>query len=144
MKIESPRFGTLEVDPSKIIEFPRGLLGFESCTRYTLLDPPNDDTKYFILQSIDDPELAFYVSDPDRLGFSYEISLSDEDSALIGLSNPQDAVVAVVLSKPDPNGPMSANLHAPLVVNLATRRGVQHVFTRLDYAVKPIDPPAGA
>ncbi len=50
MKIESPRFGTLEVDASKIIEFPRGLPGFESCRRFTLFDPPGNDPKYFILQ----------------------------------------------------------------------------------------------
>lgn len=135
MKIESPRFGTLEVDPSKIIEFPRGLPGFEACRRFTLLDPPGDDPKYFVLQSLDDAAVAFHIADPARFGFSYEISLSDEDAAEIGLASPADAVVAVILSKAESAMPVSANLNAPLVINFAARRGLQHVFARLDYAV---------
>ena len=134
MKIESPRFGTLEVDPSKIIEFPRGLLGFEDCRRYTLLEPPGDESKYFILQSLDDPALAFHVCDPSLFGFSYEISLSDDEAAEIQLADPAEAAVAVILSKPE-GAAMSANLQAPLIINMASRRGLQHVFARLDYAV---------
>jgi flagellar assembly factor FliW len=135
MKIESPRFGTLEVDPSKIIEFPRGLLGFEDCKRYTLLDPPEENPKYFILQSLDDPSVAFHVSNPARFGFTYEIALSDEDAAEIQLADPVEAAVAVILSKPHDSASISANLKAPLIINLASRRGIQHVFAQLDYAV---------
>jgi len=135
MKIESPRYGTLEVDPTTIIEFPRGLPGFENCRRFTLLEPSDDTPKFFVLQSLDDPAVAFHISDPALLGFSYEISLSDEVAAEIGLAKPEDAVVAVILFKPEGAAPLSANLNAPLVINLATRRGVQHVFARLEYPV---------
>lgn len=135
MKIESARFGTLEIDPSKIIEFPRGLPGFESCRRFALFDMEGEDSKYFILQSLDDTEIAFHISEPSRFGFSYEISLSDEDAAAIGLTDPADIVVVVILSKADDEAPVSANLNAPLVINLATRKGLQHVFARLDYKV---------
>jgi flagellar assembly factor FliW len=135
MKIDSPRFGTLEVDPSKIIEFPRGLLGFEDCKRYTLLEPQNEDAKYFILQSLDDPAVAFHVADPSLFGFTYEIALSDEDAAEIQLTDPSQAAVAVILSKPHDAARLSANLHAPLIINMTARRGLQHVFAQLDYAV---------
>lgn len=135
MKIESPRFGTLEVEPSKVIEFPRGLPGFESCHRFSLFHPEGEDPKYFILQSLDEPDVAFHIADPARFGFSYEIALSDEEAAELGLADPAAAVVAVILAKPETAAPLSANLNAPLVINLAARRGVQHVFARLDYAV---------
>lgn len=134
-RVDSPRFGTLEVEPGKIIEFPRGLPGFEACRRFSLFHPEGGEPKYFILQSIDDPEVAFHIADPARFGFSYEISLSDEDAALIGLADAAEAVVAVILTKPEASTPLSANLNAPLVINLASRRGLQHVFARLDYAV---------
>lgn len=135
MKIESSRFGTLDVEPSKIIEFPRGLPGFEHCRRFTLFHPEGEAPKYFILQSLDDPAVSFNVTDPARFGFSYEIALSDEEIAEIGLADPTDAIVVVMLTKPDVSSPLSANLQAPLIVNLVTRRGLQHVFARLDYAV---------
>ncbi len=135
MKIESPRFGTLEVEPSKVIEFPRGLPGFESCHRFSLFHPEGEDPKYFILQSLDDADVAFHIADPARFGFSYEIALSDDEAAEIGLADSDAAVVVVILSKTEPATPLSANLNAPLVINLAARRGLQHVFARLNYAV---------
>jgi flagellar assembly factor FliW len=135
MKIESPRFGTLEVDPAKTLEFPRGLLGFEDCKRYTLLEPQSEEAKYFILQSLDDPALAFHVADPSLFGFTYEISLSDEDAAEIQLADPAEAAVAVILSKPNDAARLSANLQAPLIINMTSRRGIQHVFAKLDYAL---------
>ena len=137
MKIESPRFGTLEVEPSKIIEFPNGLPGFEDCRRFTLFHPEGEDPKYFILQSLDDAALAFFLADPARFGFSYEISLSDEESKTLQLIDPAEMAVAVILTKPDDEGALSANLNAPLVLNLAAKRGIQHVFADLKYAIRP-------
>lgn len=136
--IDSPRFGTLEVSPERIIEFPVGLPGFEDSKRYSLFHPEGEEPKYFVLQSLDHPEVAFHVADPSRFGFTYEITLSDDESALIGVTNPADIVVAVMLLKEvrglgDPS--VRANLNAPLVINMATRKGLQHVFSRLDYQV---------
>ena len=137
MIIDSPPFRTLEVDPDKLIEFPRGLPGFEDLHRYTLLHPDDaaDDTpKYFVLQSLDDPAVAFHIADPSRFGFNYEISLSDEDAAMIKLADPAAAVVMVMLMNEGSEN-MRANLNAPLVINLDARLGVQHVFARLDCEV---------
>jgi flagellar assembly factor FliW len=145
MKIESPRFGTLEVEPSRIIEFPRGLVGLEECKRFSLFHPEGEKPSYFILQSLDDPALAFHIADPAQFGFAHEIILSDEEAADLLLSDSDrnvansvaHLVVVVMLSKDGPNQPMRANLNAPLVVNLDTRRGLQHVFARLDFNVAP-------
>lgn len=136
MKIDSPRFGTLEVEPSKVIEFPRGLPGFEHCRRFSLFHPEGEDPKYFILQSLDDADVAFHIADPARFGFSYEIALSDEEAAELQFSDPTSIVVTVMLSRSAPDTPLSANLNSPLVINLASRRGLQHVFAQLNYAVK--------
>lgn len=137
MHIDSPRFGALEVEPSKIIEFPRGLPGFEDLKRFTLLHPDeqaNALPSYFILQSVDDPAVAFHIADPARLGFNYEIALSDADAAMIRLTDPAAAAVVVMLVK-EGSDSVRANLNAPLVLNLDARLGVQHVFARLNYEV---------
>lgn len=147
MKIESPRFGTLEVEPSRIIEFPRGLIGFEECKRFSLFHPEGETPSYFILQSLDDPVLAFHIADPAPFGFGHEIILSDAEAADLGLGDNggcrvADAaaplVVMVMLSKDGPGQPVRANLVGPLVINLDTRRGLQHVFARLDFNVAPL------
>ncbi|MDP2810795.1 MAG: flagellar assembly protein FliW [Rhodocyclaceae bacterium] len=145
MKIETPRFGTLVVEPSRVIEFPRGLVGFEDCKRFSLFHPEGEKPSYFILQSLDDPALAFHIADPAQLGFGYEITLSDAEAADLALSEGERSVpaasaqraVVVILSKETPGQPVRANLHGPLIINLDTRRGLQHVFARLDYNVAP-------
>jgi len=146
MKIESPRFGTLVVEPSRIIEFPRGLVGLEDCKRFSLFHPEGEQTSHFILQSLDDPALAFHIADPAQLGFAYEIVLSDEEAADLAISGSERRVaesgevlaVVVILSKEDTDQPVRANLNGPLVINLDTRRGLQHVFVRLDYNLTPV------
>jgi len=132
MTIESPRFGRLTVSPEKIIDFPRGLPGFEDLHRFTLLHPKGETPKYFVLQSLDDAEIAFHITDPAPWGFSYQIKLSDEESDLLGEGDPGDFVVVVMLIKTE-HGHLRANLKAPLVINVKTRRGLQHIFSTLDY-----------
>ena len=139
--IESPRFGTLTVEPSRIIEFPVGMAGFEDCKRFTLFHPEDGDAdspRYFILQSLDDPNVAFHIADPGQMGFSFDVELSDEEIALLQLNDPADAAVVVILRKDDflKGNTLKANLIAPLVLNLAARRGLQHVFGALNYDVK--------
>lgn len=130
IRIDSPRFGALEVSADRIIEFPRGMPGFESLRRFFLFHPEGgDEPRYFVLQSIDDPSIAFHLADPALFGFDYEIMLPDDDAVAIGLTDPTDAVVAVILVR-DGSTPLRANLNAPLIINTRTRRGLQHVLAR--------------
>lgn len=135
MKIDSPRFGTLEIAPEKIIEFPNGLLGFEDARRFSLFHPEGARVSYYILQSIDDPLLAFNIADPALFGFDYEISLSDAEAASVDLTDSDDAVVMVILAKGETQPDLRANFTAPLVLNLRSRKALQHVFSRLNYQV---------
>ncbi len=148
MKIESPRFGTLVVESSQIIEFPRGLAGFEHCRRFSLFHPEGGEPSYFILQSLDDPAIAFHIADPARFGFAYEIVVSDEESADLAIDAAERSVatstaqlaVAVIVSKETPEQPLRANLNGPLIINLDTRRGLQHVFARLEFDQTSTEP----
>jgi flagellar assembly factor FliW len=139
MNIDSPRYGSLDVEPSRIIEFPRGLAGFEDCRRFTLFHPEPESAqtdaapRYFILQSLDDPGVAFHIADPALFDFTYEITLSDEDTAMLQITDPAQTAVVVILTKESAGQPLRANLNAPLVINLESRRGLQHMFARLDY-----------
>ena len=45
--------------------------------------------------------------------------------------------MVVILSNEGEGQPMRANLNGPLVMNLDARRGLQHVFVRLDYNLDP-------
>jgi flagellar assembly factor FliW len=137
MKIDSPRFGCLEVETNKLIEFPRGLPGFEACKHFTLIELEGCTQSLAVLQSADDPEVAFALATPEHLGYRYEFVLSDEEEALLQAKEPADIVVMVILRRNEEDAPtatgkpaMKANLMAPLVFNVAAMRGMQKVITR--------------
>lgn len=135
MKIDSPRFGSLEVDPAHVIEFPLGLAGFEDCRRFSLFHPEGEQPSYFILQSIDEPETAFHIADPAQFGLNYDLTLSDEEAVALAITDAERRVarfgarlaVAMIVSKPGIGLPVKPNRTGPLVINLETRRGLQKI-----------------
>ena len=137
MRIESPVFGSVEVSEDKVIEFPGGLPGFENCTRFVLAHEEGSAASVFQLQSLDDPAVAFSITGPENLGVNYQFSLDDEESKLLQLARPEDALVAVIVRKGegDEGSPatagLRANFMAPVVINVAARRGLQKVINKL-------------
>src|SRR5918911_5356594 len=77
IEIESTRFGTLLVDEERVITFPNGLLGFPDHRRFALIQT-GEENYFFWLQSADEPNLAFVVTDPAIFFKGYEVPLRDE------------------------------------------------------------------
>jgi len=67
VKIETTRFGEIEIDEGKILFFTTGILGFPQAKRYVLI-PHRENSPFMWLQAVDVPELAFVVIMP-RLFF---------------------------------------------------------------------------
>lgn len=125
MLIESDQLGAVEIDDSKVLSFPDGLLGFPDIARFALLDA-NDEGTYFWLQAVDDPQLAFLAAVPWAFFPEYEPVLSDSDQEALGLTDAGDAMVLCLLTITDEA--VTANLLGPLVVNSVTRLGRQVVL----------------
>ena len=135
MKISSPVVGEIEVSPDRIITFPAGLPGFEACRQFALLHAEgNDAPQLFMLQSLDDADVGFTVTTPDILGLNYEFALSDAEVDDLQLTDPADVSVLLIVRR-DGDNPVHANVMAPLVVNTATRRGLQKIIGKVDTSV---------
>ncbi|MDP7028794.1 MAG: flagellar assembly protein FliW [Phycisphaerales bacterium] len=126
MRVHTTRFGAVEVGEDRLLDFPTGLLGFSSFTRFALLQPDEDGVFYW-LQSVDSAELAFVVTDPSRWCDEYEATVRREHMDLLELDEVVDARVFVIVNKYDDT--LTANLQGPLVVNLRNRRGMQIVLS---------------
>ncbi len=135
MKISSPVVGEIEVSPERVITFPAGLPGFEACRQFALLHPEGSEApKLFMLQSLDEPEVAFTVTTPDIFGLNYEFTLNDSEVDDLQLTDPADATLLVIVRR-DADNPVHANVMAPLVINTATRRGLQKIIGKVDTSV---------
>lgn len=133
MEVRTTRFGVIEIAEDRVITFPRGLLGFPSQTRYCLLEP-GQDACFFWLQAIDDPSLAFVVTDPSLFVPDYAVPVRPEQMGELGLERLEDAQVFVIVNKVDHQ--LTGNLQGPLVVNTLTRTGEQMVLAEKRWAIR--------
>ena len=126
MEVRTTRFGVIEIAADRVITFPKGLLGFSSFKRYCLLEP-GEDACFFWLQSLDEPGLAFVVTDPSLFVRDYTVPVRPEQMAELSLATLEDAQVFVIVNKV--SGSLTGNLQGPLVVNTVTREGEQMVLS---------------
>lgn len=116
MKINTSRFGELELNPEDIITFPEGLLGFESLKKYFVVDP-GDSTLILWLQSIDDEKIAFPIIEPKIFKPDYVAKLLPADLNGLDLDSLSTAKLYSILTITNDVTQMSANLKAPVVIN---------------------------
>ncbi len=134
--INTARFGEISVDDERIIHFVEPVLGFQGSTRYVILDHA-ENSPFKWLQSADEPELAFVVTNPKFFGIDYEFTIADETATQLDLQNADDALVLTIVNIPqgDP-GKMTANLLGPIIINQASCKAMQVVLSDGSYTTK--------
>jgi flagellar assembly factor FliW len=132
MKIDTTRFGFLEIEPDDLLHFPAGLLGLEECRHWVLLADAEHSALGW-MQSTLRPEIAFAVVCPRRFVPDYQVRISRGELAPLNLSEVCDAQVLSILGKNEHG--LTLNLKAPLVINLQRRLGRQ-VITNGDQPIQ--------
>ncbi len=127
IKFKTSRFGDLEVEESRIIDFPAGIPGFSALKRYVLMDYKDTSLKW--LQSVDDPHVAFIVAAPETVAAGYQAQVDEAARRFLRLEQKEDLAVLLILRVEA--GKVIANLKAPLVLNSAMMRGMQLLPERL-------------
>lgn len=133
MIIETSRFGGIDVDDQRFLNFPKGLLGFPDDREYALIQT-GENSAFYWMQAVHRPELAFVVCDPRLFVPDYRIGIKNDDLAQIGLSDTSGSQVFVVVNKIDDM--LTGNLQGPLVINVATRVGKQLVLSDKRYSTR--------
>lgn len=130
MKFTLTRFGfkEVDVDPQSIINFPEGIAPFDDCKQYKLFHEEGQ-SRIFWLQSMDEPDLLFSVTDPGLLRMSYEVTLTDEEQALLQVSPDDELVLAVILYRDEnAGGGINTVTSGPIVINVNKRLGMQKML----------------
>lgn len=133
MVIQTSRFGGIEVDDQRFLNFPKGLLGFPNDHEYALIQT-GENSAFYWMQAVHRPELAFVVCDPRMFIPDYRVAIKADDLAHIGLADTSGSQVFVIVNKMDDM--LTANLQGPLVINVATRVGKQLVLSDKRYATR--------
>lgn len=133
MEIQTTRFGVISVDDQRIITFTKGLLGFPGQTRFALIQT-SDENYFFWLQSTEDPNLAFVVTDPSTFFKDYEVPLREETQLELELQDSATSQVFVICNKI--GDWLTGNLLGPIVVNVANHLATQVVLTEKKWTTR--------
>lgn len=137
-RVIASRVGEVEVLEENVLTFPRGLLGFEGRSEYVVLNLPNEGMERFkLLQSIDDPSLGFVVT--EAASAANVIDPADLQDAYKQCDlRPSDALTLLIVTvrKDDGKVELSANLRAPIMVDVERRIGRQHVMSNGRYPIR--------
>lgn len=130
--IETTRFGALPVPEADCIHFG-GIPGFPGAERFVVMQ--HDEGSVFAwMISVEIPDLAFVVTDPWQFFPDYRPPIESRHLHALGVEKPEDFELLVLVSFHGEK--TTLNLAAPVLINAASRKGVQLVLDSSEYGVR--------
>lgn len=134
MKKINTRFGEVEYNPDEVLHFPEGLIGFENLHDFIVM-PNKKNGPLFWIQSVDDPEIAFVLTDPTNFFLDYKIVPSKEEKTILKISSEEECFILSVVTVP-PSREITLNLAAPILFSPKMNLAIQVVLENSPYETK--------
>lgn len=137
MKADTRLFGEIDIAEDKIITLENGMIGLPEYRRFALIfdEEAEKKTSVMWLQSMDDPETAFPVMQPNLVKEDYHPTVNEEMLSALGVLTDENTYVLVTLTARTDVKQTSVNLKAPIIINTDTKKGCQIIIDG-DYPVK--------
>jgi flagellar assembly factor FliW len=135
MKIKTKYHGMIEVEETEFIHFEHGIPGFIEEKDFILL-PMDVESPFFIMQSKQTPELGFVVTNPFHFFKDYEFDLLEHDKESLEIKNETDIQLFTILSVKEPFSETTANLKAPIVINISSKLAKQVILNDTSYSAR--------
>ncbi len=135
MKINTVRFGEIEVDDDRVYNFVIPIIGFNELRKFVIIDT-GKDSFFKWLQSVEDPGLAFPVVSVFSMNVDYSIDLPDNVVDMLKIQNVESLLVLNIASIPqeNPQG-TTINLLAPIIFNLDEHLAGQIILSGSGYDI---------
>ncbi len=135
MKMNTLRFGEIEIDPKDVIRFPNGLPGFENLNGFIFIKP-DEELPFSFLQSIEDGDIAFITTNPFIFYPDYDFEISEAVERELKIQNEADVMVWSIVTIHEEISRASINLLAPVIINIKECLGKQMILNGTDYRTK--------
>ena len=135
MQIDTIRFGQVDIDETKLINFAEGMPGLEEYHDYALLRF-EDSYPIMWLQSTEDRGICLPVLDTFAVIEGYVFDIDDTDVGELAINGPEDLYVVSVLVIPEDIRKMTVNLAAPVVINTTLGKAKQVLLSGSEYNVR--------
>lgn len=128
------RFGEVRYDPENTIHFPEGLIGFESLRDFIVM-PNKKNGPLFWIQSVEDPDIAFVLTDPTNFFLDYKVVPNESERAKLKMKKGDDCYALSVVTVP-PDRQITFNLLAPILFAPITNRALQVIIENSAYQTR--------
>ena len=133
ISIATSRFGEIAVEADKIITMTSPFLGFPESRRF-VLRPHSPESPFMWLQSLDNPKLAFVLLHAASFLPQYQPNIPAFALKELGSPAKGHLEIFIILTIPQGNPQqMTANLLAPVAVNVSNRLAKQVLLDPLHY-----------
>lgn len=135
MKVQTTRFGDIDVLEEDVITLAEGMLGFSENRRFTLI-PDELGEPFQWMQSLEKPALAFVVIEPSRVLTEYHFSVKREQIKALETEVVEDLQVYVIVTMAGSILDVTVNLQGPIVINKNTNIGQQIVLNEPKFSTR--------
>ncbi len=136
MRINTTKFGEIEVSDDTIFTFVDPIIGYEHLRQYVLVEH-NVNSLFKWLQSVEDPDLAFPVTSPAFFDIEYQFEIPTETAQKLDLTSVDTLLSLNIVTIPAANPRKSTiNLLAPIIINAANKHGMQFILSNSNYPVR--------
>ncbi|KAF0188197.1 MAG: hypothetical protein FD168_1901 [Desulfobulbaceae bacterium] len=125
------RFGEVEYDPDNLLVFPAGLIGFPNLRSFIVM-PNRKQGPLFWIQSVDEPEIAFVLTDPTNFFLDYIVKPDTAERSSLQIDEEDECFVLTVVTVP-PDQNITLNLAAPVLFAPKTNRAIQVILENTEY-----------
>ena len=132
-KIQS-RFGEIEYLPENLLHFPEGLIGFEGLRDFIVM-PNEKEGPLFWIQSVDDPQIAFIMTDPSNFFPEYKVAATPAERTKLGIGAEDEVYSLSVVTVP-PDRKITLNLMAPVLYASSSNRALQTILEKSPYSTR--------
>ena len=135
MKLNTTRFGEVDVAEDSIFEILEPILGYDKEDKFVLIEHKKE-SNFKWLQSIKTPDLAFAVTSAGLFGIDYSFELPEAIQEKLGIETAEEILALNIVVIPHDNPRNSTiNLLAPIVFNTTNKKAGQIILTGSNYRV---------
>jgi len=135
MKVVNDFLGEVEYTDEDIIVFEDGILGFSSTQKYILVTNPDPVFPFNWLQSVDESDVSFILTNPFLFVSEYDFEIPDSVIEKLDIEDIEDVAIYSMVVIPEEPKQTTINLKSPLIINNRTKHAKQ-VILEEDFALK--------
>ena len=121
----SSKIGNIQVSEDRILNFPRGLVGYPKA-RHFILVQLKDNPTFMLLQNVENQQLGLFVVEPFGFMPDYQVQVGNTEEKILRVRTIDELTILVSVSIPHGRPENTAlNLAGPILVNTRKKIGLQ-------------------